>query len=303
MENIRAQIIRSQSGFYTLHTESGEEIVARLRGRFKRGRKTGDLLAVGDWVEISVTSDGTNMIEYIEERETWFSRLAPTARGDYEQIIISNLDQALFVFSCAEPAPKMRMLDRFLIIAEQQEIPAVIVANKVDLVGNRQAKAYFGHYPALGYPVIYTSAEKKKGVRELKKQLQGKVSLLAGPSGVGKSSLLNVIQPELGLRVNEISQANMKGKHTTTVREMFLLEGGGYIADTPGLKALSLYDVEPEELDAYFPEIAPLVPDCQWSNCTHIDEAGCAVAAAVEAGTVHPARYESYIRLRLGDLD
>jgi ribosome biogenesis GTPase len=298
MEKIRGIVTRYQSGFYTLQTEHGEEITAHLRGRLKRGPKTGDLVAVGDWVLVSQQPDGSGMIEEIEERRSKLSRLAPTARGEYEQILIANLDQALFIFACADPEPRLRMLDRFLIIAEQQHIPAVIVANKIDLVGGQKgAKNIFGHYADLGYKLIYTSAESGKGLKELKALLAGKVSIFTGPSGVGKSSLLNEIQPDLGLRVSEVSETTGKGKHTTTVREMFPLEGGGFVADTPGLKSLGLWDIEPEELDGYFPEIAPLVWQCEYSDCTHIDQPGCAVFAAVQNGTVHPERYESYVRL------
>ena len=298
----RGIVVRSQSGFFTVDTEE-EQLTARLRGRFKKGRKEGDLIAVGDWVHLSKHEDGTVMIEEIEERESKFSRMAPMARGDYEQIIIANLDQTVFVFSCADPSPKMRMLDRFLIIAEEQGIPSMIVANKSDLLSRREAKRLFGHYPRLGYELIFTSAKKKRGLRKLRKKLDGKISVLAGPSGVGKTSLLNALQPNLGLAVREVSEGTRKGKHTTVVREMFPLEKGGYIADTPGLKALSLWDIEPEELDAYFPELAERVPDCQFSSCTHIEEPGCAVIEAVENGRIHPERYESYLRIRLGAYD
>ena len=299
LSNIHGIVVRSQSGFYDIDTPNGQ-YTAQLRGKLKQGQKTGDLIAVGDRVNISLQEDGSAMIEQIEERRSRFSRLAPTPRGEYEQIIIANPDQVVLVFSCTNPEPRMRMLDRFLVIAEEQQIPAMIVANKIDLVSWRVRRELFGHYPHLGYPVIYTSAKKRKGIMKLRRHLRGKISVLIGPSGTGKSSLLNAIQPGLGLRVNHISQATGKGRHTTAVRAMFPLDGGGYVADTPGLKALSLWDIEPEELDGYFPEIRPLVPHCQYSSCTHMQEPGCAVITAVEQGKVHPERYESYIRLRLG---
>ncbi len=302
MTLIRGRVIRSQSGFFTVATPQGE-LTAHLRGRIKQGAKTGDLIAVGDWVEVSYSPGEQAMIEAVEERVRKFSRLAPSARGDYEQILVANLDQAVLVFACADPAPKTRMLDRFLIVAERQDIPILIVANKTDLVSEAEAQALFGHYPALGYPLIFASASRGQGVAELGAALRDKVSIFAGPSGVGKSSLLNAIQPGLGLAVSAVSAATGKGKHTTTVRELFALEAGGYVADTPGLKALALWDIEPEELEAYFPEIAQRVPDCKWSNCTHIKETGCAVMAAVESGEIHPARYESYVRIRAGEDD
>jgi len=300
MEEINGIVIKSQSGFFKVDTDEGQ-YTARLRGRFKKGRKLGDIIAVGDNVKISIQEDGTAMIEEIAERESKFSRMAPTARGVYEQIIIANPDQVILTFACTDPEPNMRMLDRFLIIVEEQDIPSVIVVNKIDLLGISKAKKLFDHYPKLGYRVLYTSASNKRGVNKLRKLLNGKVSVLVGPSGVGKSSLLNAVQDDLGIIVKEISKANRKGRHTTVVREMHPLEGGGYVADTPGLKALALWDIEPEELDAYFPELRELVPHCQFSSCTHLQEPGCAVIEAVERGKVNFERYESYVRLRLGD--
>jgi ribosome biogenesis GTPase / thiamine phosphate phosphatase len=187
------------------------------------------------------------------------------------------------------------------VIAGRQGLPAIIVANKIDLVGHAQAEEMFGFYPTIGYPVIYACAKTGAGVEELRERLKGKISALAGPSGVGKSSLLNAIQPGLGLAVREISEAFQKGRHTTTVRQLLPLEQGGYVADTPGMRSLALWDTEPEELDGYFPELAPLVSQCQFSDCNHKTEPGCAVRAAVEAGTVRPERYDSYLRLRAGE--
>ena len=241
------------------------------------------------------------MIEEIEERKQAIVRLDPRPQGEYQQILLANADQAVFVFACAHPDPKLRMLDRFLVIAEKQGIPAVIVANKVDLVGHEKAESIFGLYMDIGYPIIYTSAKTEQGVEELRAVLTGKVSALVGPSGAGKSSLLNAMQPGLGLEVSEVSKAMNKGKHTTVVRQMFPLAGGGYVADTPGWKALALWDTEPEEIDGYFPELRERVAHCQFSDCTHIHEPGCAVLAAVEQGEVHPERYDSYLRLRAGE--
>jgi ribosome biogenesis GTPase len=195
------------------------------------------------------------------------------------------------------------MLDRFLVIAEKGGIPSLVVANKIDLIGLKAAQEIFGHYPSLGYPVVYTSVKTGRGVRELRRRLAGKISVFAGPSGVGKSSLLNAVQPGLGLQVREVSQATSKGRHTTVVRQMFPLEGGGYVADTPGLKALALYDIEPEELDGYFPELSDRVSRCYFSNCTHINEPGCAVLGALEEGQINSERYRSYISMRSGELD
>jgi ribosome biogenesis GTPase len=276
-------------------------LVCKLRGRLKRGSKKSDLAAIGDRVLVSRVADGQGLIEVIEPRKRMISRLAPLPRGEYEQIIIANPDQIVFVFACTQPSPKMRMLDRFLIIAEERSIPALIVANKTDLVTMGFARELFGHYADIGYSLIYSSVPNGKGITQLKEELIGKISALAGPSGAGKSSLLNAIQPDLGLTIQKVSQATGRGKHTTVASELFPLEGGGYVADTPGLKALALWDIEPEELDGYFPEISPIVAQCQFSDCTHSHEPGCAVIEAVKNGGIHPQRYDSYLRLRFGE--
>jgi ribosome biogenesis GTPase len=292
-------IVRSQSGFFTVETEAGQ-FVCQLRGRLKKGPRLGDIAAVGDRVQVSMQSPPQGMIEAIEPRLRMLVRLDPTPRGVYRQIIVANPDQAVFMFACADPAPRLGMLDRFLVIAEKQGIPALIVANKVDLVSRAEAQELFGRYLPLGYPVLFTSVRSGEGLAELQGRLQGKLSVLAGPSGVGKSSLLNAFQPGLGLRVREISQATSKGRHTTVVRQLVPLAEGGYLVDTPGLKALALWDIQPHELDGYFPELRSLVERCQFNDCTHTHEPGCAVRLAVEKGQVHPGRYESYVRMRLG---
>ena len=293
-------MIRSQSGFFNVQTETGV-LVCKLRGRLKQGSREGDLAAVGDRVSVSQVGEGEGLIESIEPRQRMISRMAPLPRGEYEQIIIANPDQIVLVFACAQPEPRLRMLDRFLIIAEDRSVPAVIVANKTDLVTGEEARNLFEHYAEIGYPLIYTSVPEKRGLEQLQEVLTGRLSALAGPSGAGKSSLLNAIQPGLGLSIQSVSQTTGKGKHTTVASEMFPLTGGGYVADTPGLKALALWDIEPEELDGYFPEISQLVADCQFSNCTHVHEPGCAVLEAVDSGIIHPQRYDSYLRLRFED--
>jgi len=299
-ETIPGIIIRSQSGFFTVQTAGGM-LTCHLRGRLKQGKHVGDLAAVGDRVKVTSQPDGTGSIEAVVPRGSSLVRLDPRPQGVYQQVLLANPDQLVFVFACAQPTPHLRMLDRFLVIAEKQRLPALIVANKIDLVSRPKAEELFGFYPGIGYPVLYTCARTGEGVDELRRYLTGKESALAGPSGVGKSSLLNALQPGLGLAVREISEAFQKGRHTTTVRQLFPLEGGGYVADMPGMRSLALWDTDPEELDGYFPELAPLVQHCQFNDCNHKTEPGCAVRAAVEAGSVHPARYESYLKLRAGE--
>ena len=311
-ELINGLIIKSQSGFLTVHTDVGD-FVCRLRGRLKEEWLDTDLVAVGDRVQISRVEDGgmiEGMIEEIAEREHALARLAPsggrdsrhwTRRGylsEREQVIIANPDHVVFVFACAEPRPRLRMLDRLLVGAELQEIPAVVCANKVDLVSRETAEELFGIYEEIDYPVIYSSAETGEGVEELHDILKGSISALVGPSGAGKTSLLNAMQPGLGLRVREVSRATSKGRHTTVVPQLVPLEDGGWVADTPGLKALALFDMDPEEVDAYYPDIAPLVADCRFSDCTHTVEPGCAVKEAVGDGSVSEHRYESFVKLR-----
>ncbi len=294
-------IIRAQSGFFfVLIDGQTQPVTCQLRGRLKQGRREGDLAAVGDQVLFTRLSDGSGSIEEILPRKSEIGRLDPRPQGEYRQILLANPDQAVFVFACANPEPKLRMLDRFLVIAEKQKIPAVIVANKVELIGQEKAREKFGFYPDLGYKVIYTSAKEKIGVAELHETLKGKLSALAGPSGVGKSSLMNAIQPGLGIAVGEISLSNDKGKHTTNFRQLHPLLGGGWVADAPGWKSLALWDTEPEEMDAYFPELVPLVEKCQFSDCSHTHEPGCAVLAAVKSGQVRQERYDSYLRLKAG---
>jgi len=294
-------VIRYQSGFYTVEA-GGRVITCVLRGRLKRRSIPGDVISIGDRVRFTALTDGSGVIEEILPRRSELVRLDPTPKGAYRQILLVNPDQIVTVFACASPEPHLRMLDRFLVIAEKQGLRAIIIANKVDLVTKREARRIFAVYPPLGYRVIYTSAEKNEGIDELKEVLTGRISALAGPSGVGKSSLMNRVQPGLGLNVREINTNKDRGRHTTVVREMFPLRGGGYVADLPGLRKLSLWDTQPEELDGYFPELRDLVKHCQFNDCTHFEEPGCAVIKAVEEGEVSVERYESYVRMRAGDI-
>lgn len=275
-------------------------MVCQLRGRLKHGRQNTDLVAVGDLVQYRIHEDGKGMIETVLPRSCMLARLDPTPNGLYRQIMLANIDQLILIFACADPFPHLRMLDRFLVIAEKQEIPVTILFNKVDLIGLDLARQNFDFYRDIGYPVLYTSVIEELGLQELKSLLTGRLTAFSGPSGVGKSSLLNAIQPGLGIAARDVSEQTKKGKHTTVVREMYALDGGGFVVDTPGLKSLALWDTQPEELDGYFPEIRPLVADCLFSDCTHQHEPDCAVKKAVEEGRIFPARYESYLKLRFG---
>lgn len=290
-------VIRMQAGFFTV--KCGEKMITcQLRGRLKKHRKMEDLVAVGDRVLVNLENEEKGVIEEIKERERALVRTAPTARGVYKQILLANPDQAVFVFACAEPDPSLRMLDRFLVIAERQNIQVLIVANKVELIDKQRADAIFSPYVHLGYTVVYTSANEKIGIEELREQLSGKLSAFAGPSGVGKTSLLNTLRPGLGLEVRSVKESSAKGRHTTTVRQLFDLDEKSFVVDLPGIRQLSVWDIEPEELDAYFCEFKEFVAECQFSNCRHAMEPGCAIKDAVQDGKISTARYDSYLRLR-----
>ena len=303
-------IIKAQSGFFTVHCEAGR-FECRIRGQLNHKRLDTDLATIGDKVIIDVLEDGTGIIKEVCERDSVLARRLPSSSSEnkprykdhaIQQVLIANVDQAIFVFSCQDPTPNFGMLDRFLVIAAANDIPAIICANKVDLIGTNNAVSIFGLYHDIGYQIVYTSTFNKQGMKKLKKLLPGKVSVLAGPSGVGKSTLLNTLNPNLGLRVNAISQSNSKGRHTTVYPQLIPLNDQGWVADTPGLRALDFFDIEPEELDAYFVEIAPLVAECAFSNCTHTHEPNCAVMSALKKGEVSESRYNSFLQMQKGNL-
>jgi len=298
--NVTGFVIRTQSGFAWIHTQQGA-VICRLRGKLKQHHRMSDIIAVGDNVEISTSNGQEGMIEEVKPRNRVLSRLAPESRGVREQVLVANPDQVILVFACANPEPHLRMVDRFLIGLEKQEIPARIVVNKTDLARLSDVKETFHLYDTLGFPVHYVSAKNNEGLPDLLSILSGKLSVLAGPSGVGKTSLLNALQPGLGGQVREVSLATSKGVHTTQVRELFPLDAGGWLADLPGIRSMGLWDIQPEELDGYFREIRDLVQYCQFNDCTHRNEPGCAVRRAAEGGVIHPKRYDSYLRLRFGD--
>jgi ribosome biogenesis GTPase len=274
-------------------------VTCNIRGKLKKQKLYTDLVATGDRVHWRPTTPGRGIIEEVLPRETQLSRLRPgPGRSPVEHVIVANPDQAVFIFSLQDPSPHPRMLDRLLVIAETNELPAIICANKVDLLDDPEdAQRLFGTYDEIGYPVLYTSAVTGQGVADLRDLLRGKLSVLCGPSCVGKSSLLNAIQPELGLATMHVSEATGKGRHTTVSVRLWPLLEGGYVADTPGLREAGLWDIEPQELAWHFVEMRPYLSDCRFSSCAHTHEPGCSVKAAVSAGKISPLRYDSYCRL------
>ena len=298
---MEGRILKYHSGFYHVFHDD-EQTICKIRGRLKSGRKNTDIIAIGDLVDFEILPDGSGIIEAVLPRTNELIRMTTGIKIEYRQVLISNMDQVLLVFACTHPEPRLRMLDRFLVVCEKQKITPIIVVNKTDLLGEDKARELFKDYAPLGYRTVFVSAETGAGIEEVHELLKDKISGLVGPSGVGKSTIINRIDPTLDLRTNEISDYNEKGRHTTVVREMFPLKDGGFVADLPGLKTLALWDIEPEELDGYFPELRDLVKDCYYSDCTHDEsEVGCAVHRAVEEGRVSRERYESYLRIRFKD--
>jgi ribosome biogenesis GTPase len=277
-------------------------VICHVRGRLKKERLYTDLVATGDVVRWKPTRPGKGVIEEVLPRKTQLSRLRPgPQRVPVEHVIVANPDQVVFIFSVREPFPHLRMLDRLLVIAENGDLPALICANKIDLLEDKdEGRRLFSVYEEIGYPVIYASARTGQGVGALRGRLIGRLSVLSGPSGVGKSSLLNAVQPDLGLAVREISGATGKGRHATVGVRLWPLADGGYVADTPGLREVGFFDIEPEELAWHFVEMRPHLSDCRFSSCIHIHEPKCAVKAAVQAGAISQVRYDSYCRLLVG---
>jgi ribosome biogenesis GTPase / thiamine phosphate phosphatase len=294
-------VVRGYGKFYDVLTPKGQ-ILCTVRGNVKRERRKTDPIAVGDRVEVTFLDNDEGIIEAVAPRRKTLSRQA-RGRTDVENVILANPDQLIAVFAVAEPEPHPRMLDRFLLIAERAEIESIICVNKVDLDPTGKLRRIFDRYHDAGYPVIYCSSRTDEGIDELRKHLRGKISVLAGPSGVGKSSLLNRVDPSQNIRVSEISDATGKGRHTTTATTIIPLSDDTYIADTPGIRQLGLYGVDYDRLDEYFPEFRPWLGECQYRDCTHIDEPGCAVLEALENGRINPERYETYRKLRQPEED
>ena len=297
-------VLRTYSDFFdVLAADDGTVWQCKVTGRLKKDIRRSTLVAAGDRVEFEPVDVVTRLgqIGVIAEREHVLSRLRPDSGYPYEDVILANPDEIMIVFAAARPEPHMRLLDRFLVAAEAADAETIfIVANKVDVCGEEAARQLFGPYEAIGYPVFYTSAKTGAGIESLRGQMADRITVVTGPSGVGKSSLINAIEPGMNLRVGEVMLIG-KGRHTTRAAQLHPLANGGFIADTPGLRELGLWDVRPEELSDYFPEIRRHAAHCRFSFCSHLHEPDCAVRLAVATGDIIPARWESYQRLFAGE--
>jgi ribosome biogenesis GTPase len=290
----RGTVMRGTGGVWSVRVAGGEARSAALRGRLKQGDAL--KLAVGDEVELESDDGAQWAISAILPRRSALVRRAPGGAWG-ERVVAANIDQVVVVFAAAKPEPHERMLDRFLVIAAANDLPARIVINKIELLPDDETRARFEVYERAGYPVHYTSVKARIGLDTLHDALAGRTSALTGPSGVGKSSLLNAIYPGLDLRVGEISESVNKGRHTTVGADMHPLPGGGFVMDTPGLREVGTWGVDVDALDACFIEFRPWIGECRFADCHHLVEPDCAVRAAVERGELSAARFDSYQRL------
>ena len=294
--------MRSTGSWYEVRAESGKVYRARLKGKFKlNGPKTSNPITVGDKVLFSMEDEAnqTVLIEEISPRQNYIIRKS-VHKTSHGQLLAANVDQAIFIFTYKFPKTSLGFLDRFLVTAEAFRIPVTIVFNKMDLLNEEEKDQIFewaGLYQELGYGVLFTSIPLNQGISEFKEMFQGKVSLMAGHSGVGKSSLLNIVAPTLHIKTKEISDFAQKGVHTTTYSTMWELGPDTYLIDSPGINELGVMEIEKEELAHYFPEMRALLGQCKFNNCLHLHEPHCVVQQAVKDGEIASSRYLSYFSI------
>jgi len=298
-------ITKSTGSWYQVQTPEGERYDCRIKGKFRiKGITTTNPIAVGDEVDFEMEPEQeTGVITHLHPRKNYIIRKSINL-SKQGQIIAANLDQALLVVTLASPRTSLGFIDRFLVTAEAYDIPAMLVFNKLDLFSEEGLdilSEYTSMYERIGYPCYEVSALVGTNIDQVQALLKNKVTLISGHSGVGKSSMINALLPDLELRTSEVSEWSDKGTHTTTFAEMFELPQGGFIIDTPGIRELGIIDIEKHELGRYFPEIRALMPYCRFNNCRHINEPGCAVLEALENEEIELSRYESYLSIYHGN--
>lgn len=298
-------IIKSTGSWYQVQTPDGRRFEARIKGKFRiKGITTTNPLAVGDEVDFEFEPDSENaVITHLHQRKNYIIRKSINL-SKQAQIIAANLDQAFLVVTLASPRTSLGFIDRFLVTAEAYDIPARLVFNKLDLFSNEGLEIladYQSVYENIGYPCYSVSAKEGTNIELLQELISNKTTLFSGHSGVGKSSLINALLPDLSIRTGEVSDWSDKGMHTTTFAEMHELPGGGFIVDTPGIRELGIIDIEQNELSHFFPEMRERMNQCRFNNCRHVNEPGCAIIAAVEEGGIELSRYESYLSIYHGN--
>ncbi len=297
-------VIKSTGSWYQVKPDNSDTVACKLKGKFRiKGIKTTNPIAVGDRVEFQMQDDGTGVINKIVPRKNYIIRKS-TKLSKQAHIMAANIDEAILVATLAMPRTSTGFIDRFLVSAEAYHIPAKIIFNKNDIYSEEeknQLEQLSSMYDKVGYPTLVTSAKTAENLDQIKALLDGKLSVISGHSGVGKSALLNVLVPGLNLRIGDISEVHLKGKHTTTFAELHQIWDNTYVVDTPGIKEFGLVDIEKDELRLYFPEMMRTSVNCKFYNCTHVHEPGCAVRVAVEAGEIASSRYENYLNMLKGD--